>query len=221
MRSLAARPAPLDFDPARAALLVNDMQNAFCSPGGYLEKIGFSIADAPPVVARIVALRAAMRRAGIPVFLMQNGFSPDQREAPPEHPLWHKSNALRHMRAHPETRGQILTHGTWDYELVADLQPLPGDVVLPKATDNGFAGTDLDAQLRARGIATLFICGISSNVGVESAVRAAYHLGYFCAMIADATMGAGPPFVQQATEFNVERFFGWVTRTDDVIGALA
>ena len=220
--SVPARPAALEFSPARACLLINDMQNAFCRKGGYLDLIGFDIAGAPAVIARVRRLMDGLRAAGVTVVHSQNGFSPARHEAPgPTTPIWHKSNALRYMRAHPAYDGKVLTHGTWDYEIAEELAPQPGDLVIPKSRDNGFAGTALDQQLRARRIDTVICCGISSNVGVESNLRAAYHLEYFAVMVADATMPAGPPEVQFATEFNVERFFGWVTQTDDLLAAVA
>lgn len=219
-RDLAAKPEPLSLEPRRTALIINDMQNAFCSPGGYLQRIGFDIAEAPAVIGRVASLCTAARAAGVTLVHLQNGFSPQQHEAPPGAPIWHKSNALRYMRAHPETAGQILTHGTWDYAFVDGLQPEPGDLVVAKSRDSGFAGTDLDSALRSRDIRTVLVCGIASNVGVESTIRAAYHLDYFAVLIGDATMSAGPAYIRNATEFNVATFFGWVTETAAILAAL-
>jgi ureidoacrylate peracid hydrolase len=219
-RTVIARPSPLEFVPARTALVVNDMQNAFCSPGGYLERIGFSIADAPAVIAKVRLLCEAARQAGLTVVHLQNGFSKDRHEAPPGAPIFHKSNALRYMRAHPQTVGQILTHGTWDYDFVDGLAPCEGDLVIAKSRDSGFAGTSLDSDLRGRDIRTLIDCGIACNVGVESTIRAAYHLDYFALLVSDATLPAGPSFIRAATEHNVETFFGWVADTQAVVLAL-
>ena len=219
-RQLAARPEPLRFSPARTALVVNDMQNAFCSPGGYLERLGFSIAEAPAVIDRVRMLCEAARACGVTVVYLQNGFSPDRHEAAPGSALFHKSNALRYMRANPDMAGKILTRGTWDYDFVDQLAPLAEDLVVEKSRDSGFAGTSLDADLRGRDIRTLLVCGIACNVGVESTIRAAYHLDYFAVLIRDATLAAGPAFVRDATEHNVETFFGWVADSDAVARAL-
>ncbi len=222
MAVLTARPDPIAIDPRRCAVIVNDMQNAFCSPGGYIDRIGFDLANAANTADKVRQVCALARAAGIVVILMQNGFSPDLREAPgPSSPLWHKSNALRHMRAHPQTQGQILIRGSWDHQLIDSLQPRPGDLVLQKSTDDGFAGTELDRILRGRDITTLLVCGISSNVGVESTLRAGYHMGYFGVMIADACMAVGPDFMQAATEFSIETFFGWVCHVADLHAALS
>ncbi len=116
--------------------------------------------------------------------------------------------------------GKILTHGTWDYDFVDELRPQPGDLVVSKSRDSGFAGTSLDADLRGRNIRTLLVCGIACNVGVESTIRAAYHLDYFAVLVSDATLPAGPAFIRDATEHNVVTFFGWVADTSAVISAL-
>jgi ureidoacrylate peracid hydrolase len=219
-KTLTARPENLTFDPARTAVIVNDMQNAFCSPGGYLERIGFDISQTPDVINNVANLCNAARAAGVAIIHLQNGFSPDQHEAPPNSPIWRKSNALRYMRANPETAGQILTWNTWDDAFVDQLQPHPADLVVRKSRDSGFAGTNLDSLLRTRDIKTLFVCGIATNVGVESTIRAAFHLDYFPVLITDATMPAGPSFMREAVEFNVITFFGWVADTATLVTEL-
>ncbi len=197
------------------------MQNAFCSPGGYIDRIGFSLNGARGVIDRIGLLVAASRQAGILNVFLQNGFSADLHEAPgQESPLWHKSNALRYMRDHPADSGRILVRGTWDYDFVDALRPRTGDLVVQKPTDNGFAATELDHLLRGNGLNTILVCGISTNVGVESTLRAGYHLGYFGVLVADACMAVGPAYMQDATEFNIETFFGWVSAVDDVLDLL-
>ncbi len=222
LRTLPARPEPLAVDLKRSALVINDMQNAFCSPGGYIDRIGFDPSGAKPVAERIGQLLTAGRDAGVINIFLQNGFSPDLHEAPgPTSPLWHKSNALRFMRAHPEEHGRILVRGTWDYDFIDLLTPQSGDLVVQKPMDNGFAGTELDHLLRAGDINTILVCGISTNVGVESTLRAGYHMGYFGVLIADACMAVGPPFMQEATEFSIENFYGWVSSVDEVLGLLA
>lgn len=217
---LPARPAPLAVDPAATALIVVDMQNAYLSKGGYIDLIGFDVSGSPPVIEETVAVAAACRTAGIPVIYLQNGFSPDQHEAGgPAAPVWHKSNALRFMREHEAYAGKLITHGTWDHEIVPELTPQPGDIVVPKARYSGFAGTSLEQILTARRIRTVLICGVATNVCVESTLRDAYHREFFPVMVTDATMAAGPG-QQQATEFNVEQFFGWLTTGPELRAAL-
>lgn len=218
--TLPARPEPLTVTVEETALIVVDMQNAYCSKGGYIDLVGFDVSGAPPVIEETARLAAACRAAGIPVIYLQNGFSPDLREAPgPSAPVWHKSNALKFMRANEAYAGKLITYGTWDHEIVPELTPEPGDIVVPKARYSGFAGTNLEQVLAARRIRTLLVCGVATNVCVESTIRDAYHREFFPVMVTDATMAAGPG-AQAATEFNVAQFFGWLTSGAEVRAAL-
>lgn len=114
------------------------------------------------------------------------------------------------MRANEAYAGRLITHGTWDHEIVPELAPQPGDIVVPKARYGGFAGNGLEQLLAAHRIRIVLACGVATNVCVESTLRDAYHRGFFPVMVTDATMAAGPG-QQQASEFNVEKFFGWTS----------
>jgi ureidoacrylate peracid hydrolase len=218
--TLPTRPEPLTVTVERTALIVVDMQNAYCSPGGYMDRVGFDVSGSPPVIAETRRVVDACKAAGMPVIYLQNGFSADLREAAgPAAPVWHKSNALRFMRDNPDYRGELITKGGWDHAIVDELTPAAGDVVVDKSRYSGFAGTNLDQILSSRRIDTVLVCGVATNVCVESTIRDAYHREYFPVMITDATMAAGPG-QQEATEFNVLRFFGWLTNSQDLRTAL-
>ena len=217
---IAARPEPIRVVPEETALIVVDMQNAYCSKGGYLDLCGFDVSGAAPVIEETRQVVAACRAAGIPVIFLQNGFSADLREAPgPAAPVWHKSNALKFMRANEAYAGKLITHGTWDHAIVDGLAPQPGDLLVPKARYSGFAGTGLEQLLAARRVRTVLVAGVATNVCVESTIRDAYHREFFPVMITDATMAAGPG-AQAATEFNVQAFFGWLTTGAELRAAL-
>jgi ureidoacrylate peracid hydrolase len=100
---------------------------------------------------------------------------------------------------------------------VEELKPRAGDMVVLKTRYSGFAGTTLDSQLRTRGIRYLFFAGIATNVCVESTLRDAYFQDYWPILIADGAMQAGPLAQHDATLFNVENFFGWTVRTEEVL----
>lgn len=218
---LPARPEPVRIEPGKTALVVVDMQNAYASPGGYLDIAGFDIAGAAAATGRVVAAVEAARAAGIQVIFLQNGWDPDYVEAGgPGSPNWHKSNALKTMRARPELKGTLLAKGGWDYALVDALAPRPGDIVIPKTRYSVFFNTNIDSVLRARGIRTLVFAGVATNVCVESSLRDAFHLEYFGVVLADATHQAGPEFAQAAALYNIETFFGWVSTVADFRGAV-
>jgi len=220
-RYLEARPEPMLIKPAETALIIVDMQNAYASPGGYLDLAGFDISGAAPAIAKIREAAVAARAAGIPVIYFQNGWDKDYVEAGgPGSPNWHKSNALKTMRAKPELEGKLLAKGGWDYEIVDALPPQKGDIVVPKPRYSAFYNTNLDSLLRARGIRSLIFTGIATNVCVESTLRDGFFLEYFGVVLHDATHHAGPDYIQKASLFNIENFFGWVSSVDEFRTAL-
>lgn len=219
--TLPARPEPLRLKPAETALVIVDMQNAYASPGGYLDLAGFNIAGAAAATGQIAKAAAAARAAGILVIYFQNGWDAAYAEAGgPGSPNWHKSNALKTMRRQPELHGQLLAKGGWDYALVDALAPQPGDMVIAKSRYSGFFNTGIDSTLRSRGIRSLVFTGIATNVCVESSLRDAFHLEYFGVVLADATHQAGPDYIQQAALYNIETFFGWVSTVADFCGTI-
>ncbi|NBB15901.1 pyrimidine utilization protein B [Caulobacter sp. SLTY] len=219
---LPARPEAVPMSPEDTALIVVDMQNAYASPGGYLDKAGFDIGGAAAVIEQIALATQAARAAGVQVVYFQNGWDASYVEAGGEgSPNWWKSNALKTMREQPELEGQLLAKGGWDYALVEALTPQHGDIVIQKPRYSAFFNTGLDSALRARGIRNLVFVGIATNVCVESTLRDAFHLEYFSVMLEDAVHQAGPAFLQEATVYNVEKFFGWVSNTADFCGAIS
>lgn len=197
------------------------MQNAYASRGGYVDEAGFDVAPAAAVIGKIAQVLNTARSAGMPVVFLQNGWDAGYVEAgTPASPNWHKSNALKTMRARPELAGKFLARGGWDYELVDALQPHPGDLRVHKPRYSAFFNSQLDSVLRARGIRTLIFTGIASNVCVESTLRDGFHLEYFGVLLEDATHHLGPDFIREATVYNVEKFFGWVSTVADFCGAV-
>ncbi|MEH0195244.1 pyrimidine utilization protein B [Caulobacter sp. CCNWLY153] len=217
---LPARPEPIPLDPARTAVIVIDMQNAYASKGGYLDLAGFDIGGAAGVIDKISDVLDVARDAGMTVIYFQNGWDDQYVEAGGEgSPNWWKSNALKTMRARPELQGKLLARGQWDYELVDALKPKPGDIQLHKTRYSGFFNSQLDSVLRSRNIKNLVFVGIATNVCVESTLRDGFFLEYFGTVLEDATHQAGPDFVQKAALYNIETFFGWVSTVADFKGA--
>ena len=219
--TLPARPEALLLRPAETALVIVDMQNAYASKGGYTDLAGFDVSGAPAVIAQIKLAKAAAKAAGMPVIYFQNGWDADYVEAGGEgSPNWYKSNALKTMRARPELWGTLLAKGGWDYALVDDLAPDPGDLVVPKPRYSGFFNTKFDSLLRTKGIRNLVFTGIATNVCVESSIRDAFFMEYFSVVLEDAVLHAGPDFVREASLYNIETFFGWVSNVADFAGTV-
>jgi len=221
MTTLNARPEAITFAPQQSALIVVDMQNAYASKGGYLDLAGFDVSATQPVIANINTAVSAAREADMLIVWFQNGWDDQYVEAGgPGSPNFHKSNALKTMRKNPELQGKLLAKGGWDYQLVDQLKPQPGDIVLPKPRYSGFYNTQLDSILRSRGVRHLVFTGIATNVCVESTLRDGFFLEYFGIVLEDATHQAGPAFAQQAALFNIETFFGWVSDVASFCDAL-
>jgi ureidoacrylate peracid hydrolase len=218
---LPARPEALKINPAETAVIVVDMQNAYASKGGYVDLAGFDVSGAAAAIDQTRKVLDAARAAGCTVIYFQNGWDKDYQEAGgPGSPNWYKSNALKTMRARPELAGTLLAKGTWDYAIVDELTPQPGDIVVPKTRYSGFFNTNIDSMLRARGIRNLVFTGIATNVCVESSLRDAFHLEYFGVVIEDAVHHLGPDFIRQASFYNIERFFGWISNVNDFCGTI-
>jgi ureidoacrylate peracid hydrolase len=218
MTKLDAKPNPLDVDFKKSAIVVVDMQNAFASKGGMLDIAGADITDAPRVVSVIRSILAAARQKSVPIVHLRMAYKPDLSDSGgPNSPNYHKELAMTLMCSRPGLKGKVLTEGTWDADIVEELAPQPGDLVITKTRYSGFAGTPLDSQLRMRGVQFLLFAGIATNVCVESTLRDAYFHDYWPILLADAAMPAGPTSAHEATLFNVESFFGWTTTSQELL----
>ncbi len=219
---LEAKPEPVEVDLGKSAVVVVDMQNAFASRNGMLDIAGADISGAPRVVGVISQVLSAARRSGMPVVYLQMGYQADLSDSGgPESPNWHKELGIRLMNCRPELKGKLVTAGTWDFAIVDELAPQPGDIVIVKTRYSGFARTALDAELQARGVRYLFFTGIATNVCVESTLRDAFFLDYWPVLITDATLAAGPPSMQEATLFNIETYFGWTIPSEEFLAKAA
>jgi ureidoacrylate peracid hydrolase len=217
MAKLDAKPNPLEGDLKKSAIVVVDMQNAFASKGGMLDIAGVDITDAPRVIRVIRPVIDAARKNGIAVVYLRMAYKPDLSDSGgPNSPNFHKELAMTLMCSRPELKAKVLTEGTWDAEIVDDLAPQSGDLIITKTRYSGFVGTPLDSQLRMRRIHYLFFAGIATNVCVESTLRDAYFHDYWPILLRDATMPAGPPAAHDATVFNVESFFGWTITSEEL-----
>ena len=148
------------------------------------------------------------------------GYQPDLSDSGgPSTPNWHKELGIRMMNSQPALRGKLVTIGGWDFDIVDELKPQSGDLVIVKKRYSGFVRTLLDEELRRRGITHLFFTGIATNVCVESTLRDAFFLDYWPILIADAAMGSDSN-LHEASVRNVERFFGWTISTAEFVAQM-
>ena len=155
------------------------------------------------------------------VIYLQMSYRPDLGDAgDASSPNYHKELGIRMMRQRPELSGKLLVDNSWDWQIVEALQPEPGDHVVRKSRYSGFCGTDLEAYLGAGNIRYLLFTGVATNVCVESTARDAYFAEFWPILVEDAMNHSGPDFNRQATLWNFEHVFGWVTQADDVVALL-
>jgi nicotinamidase-related amidase len=219
---LQAEPQDLVVDLARSAFVVVDMQNDFCSKGGYLDHRGVDYTlDRKPIepIRRVVP---ALRAAGVPIVWLNWGVRPD---------LLNTSPALLHAHA-PDGTGPglgetipggapILREGSWGAQIVEELVPDPADVRVTKYRYSGFWDTPLDTILRNLGVTTLFFAGVNADQCVMTTLQDAMFLGFDCIMVEDCVGTTSPEYCLLATLYNVKLLFGFVTGSPAIHAALA
>jgi ureidoacrylate peracid hydrolase len=194
--------------PARAALLIVDMQKDFCIETMATAGTGRDLSRTKAIIPRLARLRRAARDAG--VLVVHVGFL-----TLPDH-LSDGGPWLAQRRRSPYANESIAMEGSAGAEFIDELAPEEGEVVVRKHRYSGFAGTDLDLILRARNVATCVVTGVSTNVCVESTFRAAFDLGYYVVVPRDATASWSVELGEAALA-NVNHRFGLVTSVDEVI----
>ncbi|MCL4404125.1 hydrolase [Patescibacteria group bacterium] len=187
----------LILDKAKTALVVIDLQK------GIVGRTTQPYAS-QDVVKNAAAIAEACRASGVPVFLVHVTPSPDGKDA-----------------LHPEA-DNVMQRGApapdWA-ELVPEMGPKDGDFVITKRQWGAFYGTELDLELRRRGVRTIVLCGISTNIGVESTARSAYEYGYDQVVVEDACAAMSA----EEHAFSLKTVFPRIARvrkTVDVIAAL-
>lgn len=220
---LAAKPKDMEIVPQKTAVIVVDMQNAFCSEKGMFDVAGMLEKEkVQPVIEANKRVVEAARKAGVKVFYLRMGYRADFSDAgSTDSPNYWKEAGMVLMHTNPEWKGKFVTVGTWDWEIVDDLKPQEGDIVINKHRYSGFKNTELHTILQTLHIKYLALTGIATNVCVESTLRDAFFHEYFPILIEDACGNAGPPFTQEATVWNVENLLGWVTTAGDFAAAIS
>ena len=217
---IRAEPAPLAFEPARAALIVIDMQRDFLEPGGFGSSLGNDVSRLRPAIAACDRALAAARQIGLLVIHTREGHRPDLADAPP----------AKLARGAPGRKigdegpmGRILIRGEPGHDLVPELAPWPGEPVIDKPGKGAFYETDLELMLKNRGVDTLFVAGVTTEVCVHTTIREANDRGYRCVALADACASYFPEFHRVALEMIKAQggIFGWVAETAALIDALA
>jgi len=220
---LQAEPEPLEIDRQRTAIVLIDLQNALISNGGMIDLIGkYDVAERQKIITPIKEVTSMARARGCRIVYTVDRSSLDLHDCGgASSPNWYKSIALVSYREHPEWQDKLLFRNTWGAEIIEELKPQEGDIVIEKQRLSAFFGTNLDIILKGYNIKYLLFGGVTTNICVEAGLRDAYYRDYFPILISDAAVHSGPPFMQEATIFNLKYHYGWVTNAKNVIKAMA
>lgn len=216
---IPAEPTPFPLSADTTALIVIDMQRDFLLPGGFGESLGNDVGRLLEVVPPLAALITAARAAGVMVIHTREGHRPDLSDCPP----------AKLRRGAPEKRigdpgryGRILVRGEYGHDIVDELAPLPGEVVIDKPGKGAFYATGLQDVLDDAGITQLLVTGVTTEVCVHTTTREANDRGYECLVVSDCVGSYFPEFQRIGLEMITAQggIFGWVADTAAVIPAL-
>jgi ureidoacrylate peracid hydrolase len=190
-------------EPALTALVVVDVQNDFCADRGHFARSGVDLRPSQEMAPRLAGLVDRARRAGVLVVFVQAIY--DEKYIGP-------AELDRRRRSHSEWPRCV--EGTWGADFY-QLQPYPGDIIVRKHRYSGFVGTDLDLVLRSRGVRTVAVTGVASDVCVEATVRDAFMRDYHVVVVTDCT-AATTPSLQAATLDRLGTYFGVLTSSKEL-----
>ena len=219
MTQIAAEPQPIDLALPRTALLIIDMQRDFLEPGGFGETLGNDVSRLQAAVAPCKAVLEAARAAGMLVIHTREGHRPDLSDAPP----------AKVERGAPSKRigdegpmGRILVRGEPGHDIVSELYPAAGEPVIDKPGKGAFYQTDLELMLKNRGIDNLLVCGVTTEVCVNTTVREANDRGYRCVVLSDCCASYFPEFHEMGLKMIKAQggIFGWVSDSKAALAAL-
>jgi nicotinamidase-related amidase len=210
----AAEPQRVRIDLWRTAILVIDMQNDFCAPGGWLSQSGTDIAPERMPIAPLQRLLPRLRRARVAVVWVNWGNRPDRLNLSPSllHVAKPGGTGVGIGDPLPGNGHKVLEKDSWCAAIVDELVPEPGDVRVDKFRISGFWDTPLDSILRNLGITTLLFAGVNIDQCVMCTLQDANFLGYDCILIEDCAATVSPEFCREATLYTVKRCFGFVTK---------
>jgi nicotinamidase-related amidase len=217
---VAAEPSPIELVWSVTALLIIDMQRDFMEPGGFGETLGNDVSQLARAVEPIAAVLNAARDRGMLVIHTREGHLADMSDAPPAK-VERGAPSLR--IGDPGPMGRILIRGEEGHDIIPALYPLNGEIVIDKPGKGAFYATELGDVLQKYGIENLLVCGVTTEVCVNTTVREANDRGYRCIVLADGCASYFPEFHEMGLKMIKAQggIFGWVSDSASVLEAMA
>ena len=219
MATVQAEPYEFAFAPSTAALVIIDMQRDFVDPGGFGEALGNDVSLLRKAIAPTKRVLDAARARGLLVIHTREGHRPDLADLPEAKKL---RGRLKTGIGDPGPMGRILVRGERGHDIIDELKPATGEPVVDKPGKGAFYATDLDSMLHNRGIRQLVVCGVTTEVCVNTTVREANDRGYDCLVLEDCVGSYFPEFQAAALAMIKAQggIFGWVSDSGRFLEAL-
>jgi nicotinamidase-related amidase len=214
-----AEPEPLLINATRTAVVMIDMQRDFLEPGGFGETLGNDVSLLAAAVGPCRALLGAARKKGMLIIHTREGHRPDLSDAPRAK----VERGAPSMRiGAPGPMGRILIRGEPGHDIIEQLYPQRGEPIIDKPGKGAFYATDLHLILQNRGIESLIVCGVTTEVCVHTTVREANDRGYRCLVPGDCCASYFPEFHEVGLRMIKAQggIFGWVTSSQKLVAAL-
>ncbi len=202
-------------DPTHAGLLIVDVQNDFCAEGGAMHAEGRDLALVQAMVPRLVRLLDAARAAGVPCVWIRNVYNTDPNWYLSE--VWLEQATRRRKGLYVER--PVCQAGAWNGDFY-QVRPRPDEVIVTKHRYGAFEATDLDLVLRSRGIRTVIMTGVATNVCVETTARQAFLRDFYVVFTSDCAATYNPAD-HEGTLRNIDQFFGQVVTSDEIVACWA
>ena len=217
--TVEAEPYEFELDPKRTALLLIDMQRDFVEPGGFGEQLGNDVSNLRRVIAPLQRVLGVMCEGGYTVIHTREGHRPDLSDCPPSKIA---RGRLSCGIGDVGPMGRILVRGSHGHDIIDELKPIGDETVVDKPGKGAFFATDLDFMLHNRGIESLVVTGVTTEVCVNTTVREANDRGYECLVLEDCVGSYFPEFQEYALRMIKAQggIFGWVSSSEKLLVAL-